>query len=359
MKYSPFRHVDSVFFQHRPIQFTFFVTRRCNARCPFCFYLSRDDETAKSSELTLSEIEKVAASLGDLLWLAFSGGEIFLRPDLVEITKVFYERNRPAIILFPTNGLLTDTIYQSIEEILKECPKSTIVVKLSLDGPARIHDQIRGVDGSFEKTMRTCRQLGVLFDKYSHFDLGINTVFCSINQDYMDETIDLVSGLQMIRTHTISLIRGDVSDQKLKDVDLNKYKAAVKRLENSLKNESAPMYRFFGARLKAAQDILQRKLILRTASRRKQQLPCLAGRLNLVLTEKGDLFPCESFDMKIGNVRDFDGNIMKMMKTNRAADVISEIRKKGCFCTHECYMMTNILFNPACYPALLKEFIQL
>ena len=46
------------------------------------------------------------ASLGQLLWLAFSGGETFLRDDLVEIADVFYKNNRPAIILLPTNGLL-------------------------------------------------------------------------------------------------------------------------------------------------------------------------------------------------------------------------------------------------------------
>ncbi len=359
MNYSPFRHIGSIFFKQRPIQFTFFVTRRCNARCPFCFYLCRDDQTAKLSELTLPEIKQVADSLGDLLWLAFSGGEIFLRSDLVEITRIFYERNRPAIILFPTNGLLSDSICQNIEQILKECPKSTIVVKLSLDGPAAIHDQIRGVEGSFSKTMETCRRLGQLLDRYPRFELGINTVFCRANQDHMDEIIDLVAGLEMIKTHTISLIRGEVAAPGLKDVDLDKYKTAIEKLEMNLKNKNASIYRFAGARLKAAQDILQRRLILQTALQDKQQVSCLAGRLNLVLTEKGDLYPCESFNLKIGNIRDFNGNIKEMLQTETAAKVLEEISRKGCYCTHECYMMTNILFNPTCYPALLKEYLQL
>ena len=32
---------------------------------------------------------------------------------------------------------------------------------------------------------------------------------------------------------------------------------------------------------------------------------------------------------------------------------------KNCYCTHECYFMTNILFNPRLYPALAREYIQL
>ena len=211
--YSPFRHLGSVFWKRKPIQLTFFLTRRCNARCPFCFYLSREGgATTQAEELTLSEIEKVSSSMGKLLWLAFSGGEIFLRTDLVEITKVFYKNNQPATILFPTNALLTGIIYERIEEILKACPRSSIVVKLSLDGPEEVHDAMRGVPGAYRKTLATYEALGGLLDRYSNFDLGINTVFCSENEDYIDQTIDLVSGLEKIRTHTVSLIRGDVSD---------------------------------------------------------------------------------------------------------------------------------------------------
>ena len=160
MTYSPFRHIGSVLWKRSPIQLTFFLTRRCNARCPFCFYLSdRDNSEENLSELSLDEIEKISSSIGRLLLLSFSGGEIFLRDDILEISRVFYERNKPAIILFPTNGLLTDVIREKIEAILKYCNKSTIVVKLSLEGLEYLHDSIRGVKGGFQKTMDTYEAL--------------------------------------------------------------------------------------------------------------------------------------------------------------------------------------------------------
>ncbi len=305
--------------------------------------------------MSLGEIEKISASLGSLLWLAFSGGEIFLRDDIVEITKVFYERNKPAIILFPTNGLLTDVIKDRVEAILRSCRKSTIVVKLSLDGPEILHDRIRGREGSYQKTMRTYRALGDLIDKYRNFDLGINTVFCSENQDAMDEVIGFVNRLDKIKTHTVSLVRGE----GLKEIDIEKYRATIDMLAHNLKTKASSIYRFPGARLKAAQDILQRRLIYETETRKEKLTDCYAGRLNLVLTEGGDLFPCESFTAKMGNVREHDYDIKNILRSERAGKIVASIQDTGCFCSHECYLMTNILFDMRMYPRLLGEYFQL
>ncbi|GBD97228.1 MAG TPA: radical SAM protein [Nitrospirae bacterium] len=360
MPYTPFRHAGSVIRKRKPIQLTFFLTRRCNARCAFCFYIS-DKNLSKENrpELTIDEIKKIAGSTGNLLWLAFSGGEIFLRDDIVEVTEVFYKRNKPAIILFPTNGLLTDVIREKIEAILKQCRNSTIAVKLSLDGLEEMHDSIRGIKGGFRKTMSTYNVLGELLYKYPNFELGINTVFCSANQDNMDEIIEFVSGLDKIRTHTVSLIRGAVSDKTLKDIDAGKYLETIDKLAANLKKKISGTYRFKGAKLKAAQDILQRRMIYETIMQKRQLIPCYAGRLNVVLTETGEVYPCESFTMNLGNVRDNEYDIKKILKKSENQNIIDSIRDAGCFCTHECYLMTNILFNPRLYPKLLKEYLQL
>jgi radical SAM protein with 4Fe4S-binding SPASM domain len=358
MGYSPFRHIGSIFWKGFPVHFTFFVTKRCNQRCSFCFYLSSDIKK-DIKELDLGEIEKISSSMKKLLWLAFSGGEIFLRNDIVEITKIFYENNKPAIILFPTNGLLTSIIYEKIEAILRHCRKSTIVVKLSIDGTEYLHDSLRGLKGSFQKTLETYNVLGELLERYSNFELGINTVFCSANQDNMDELIELVNSMEKIRTHTISLIRGEVSDERLKDIHLERYLETIKKLETALREKRSPIYYFKGARIKAAQDILQRRLIYETLLQKRRLIPCYAGRLNLVLTESGDLYPCESFTMKTGNVRDNEYDIRKTLKTTQAQKVLHFIKNNGCYCTHECYFMTNILFNPFMYPRLFKEYLKL
>jgi MoaA/NifB/PqqE/SkfB family radical SAM enzyme len=336
------------------------VTRRCNANCPFCFYLrSGNAPVAPQPELSFAEIEKVSASLGNLLWLAFSGGEIFLRNDLAEIAGVFYRNNRPAIMLFPTNGLLPELIRDRMETILRSCPQSVIALKLSLDNVGKAHDELRRTPGSFAKTLRAHELVAGLVDQYPNFELGVNTVFCADNQKDMDRIIEYVRGMRNIKTHTISLIRGDLADRHFSDVDTALYQEAVRKLERNLKEGRSPVYRFRGGRIKAAQDILQRRLIHRTMTEQKWIMPCYAGRLNLVLGETGGVFPCELLAESFGNVRDFNCDIGKVMRSEPARKAVRAIRDDKCFCTHECYFMTNILFNPLLYPALLKDYLQL
>jgi len=359
--YSPFRHVGSIFIKSRPIHLTFFITRKCNAKCPFCFYLrSENDQTSSDQELSLDEIRKISLSFGDLLWLAFSGGEIYLRDDLPEISRIFYKNNKPAIMLFPTNGLLPGRIREMTGQILKDCPKSTIAVKLSLDGLHENHDRLRNTPGSFSKTMETYQLLKDLSAAHPNFELGVNTVFCADNQDQMDEIINFVSSMDSIKTHTISLIRGNLSDKDAKNVNPQKYHHAIERLEQNLKKEeSAKIYSFRGARIKAAQDILQRRLISRTSEEQKRLIPCYAGALNVVLEESGEVFPCEILRRRLGNVRDHGYDIQKLLKSDRAKAILNSIKDSQCYCTHECYFMTNILFNPHLYPALAREYLQI
>ncbi len=337
---------------------TVFVTRRCNSRCPFCFYLRSDTTQASTQpELSLDEIGKISTSLGNLLWLAFSGGEVFLRDDLVEIARTFYHNNKPAVMLFPTNGMLPEVIRDKIETIVRSCPKSVVALKLSVDGLGEAHDALRKTPGSFDKTLKTYMAVSELADRYHNFELGINTVFCSENQDNMDEIIDTVRQFKNIGTHTISLVRGNLTDKRYTEVDTDKYCNAVRKLEQNLKEQKSPVYRFRGGRIKAAQDILQRRLIHQTMRVNKRIIPCFAGRLNLVLTESGDVFPCELLTESFGNVRDFGYDMRKVIRTQKADRVRRSIKDNECYCTHECYFMTNILFNLRTYPAFLKEYL--
>lgn len=358
--HSPLRHAPSILWKRKPLQLTFFLTRRCNSKCPFCFYLrSSDSADHGNQELSLDEIRKISRSLGSLLWVAFSGGEIYLRDDLVEISKTFHDANKPAVILFSTNGMLPAVIRSKTERILKECRNSVIAVKVSLDGIGKDHDVVRATPGSFEKTIETYNLLEPLLSEYPHFELGINTVFCSENQDKMDGIIDFVNGMKHIGTHTISLVRGNLSDGRYKKVDSEKYQAAIERLGKNLTSGRAKTYRFAGARIKAAQDILQRKLIHRTVLEQKRIIACYAGRLNVVLTETGEVKPCEMLPGSFGNVRDAGYDIRSVLSSAKAKKEVRSIKQGECFCTHECYFMTNILFNPGLYPRIFQEYVKI
>ncbi len=314
------------------------------------------------SELSLDEIEQIAHSMGNLLWILFSGGEPFLREDIVEISKIFYKNNKPAILTYPTNGLFPDLIKEKTVEILRQCKKSVVVVKLSLDGLGDEHDALRRMPGNFKRLMETYEALGGLLDKYSNLEIGINTLFCSENQYRMTGSngiIEFVRGLNKVRTHTISMVRGDLKAKHYKNIDLRQYDKAIRTLKKNQKGTKEYVYSFKGGTLKAAQDNLQRHFIYQTMFQKRRLVPCYAGRLNLVLTETGVLYPCELFHRQIGNVRDYDYNIKKILQTQQAKEIIKTIKTEGCYCSHECYFTTNILFNPKMFPRLVGEYAKL
>ena len=355
--YSPIRHIPSVFHKRQPVQLTFFVTNRCNAKCPYCFYLQSNNSCSRQvKELELNEIEQISSSMGNLLWLAFSGGEIFLRKDLPEISRIFYRNNKPVYMLYPTNGMMPERIHDHIETILRDCPKSNIVVKLSIDGLYESHDHLRATPGSFAKTIKTYQLLGQLKERYPNLELGVNTVFCAQNQDHIQEIIDYVSAFKYITTHTLSLVRGDLKNKSYQQVDMKKYWYYAELLANRIRNNQSPHYQFSGGKLKIAQDILQRKLIRQTHDQQRRLIPCYAGKVNLVLTENGDIYPCESLSESFGNVRDYNYDLQKIIRNKTGRNIIDKIEKNCCYCTHECYFITNIMLNPLLYPAVLREY---
>lgn len=354
--HSPLWHARSLFLKRGPVHLTFFVTRRCNLRCPFCFYQQARDAPGAAPELTAEEVRRVAGSLGRLLWVAFSGGEPFLREDLAELAGIFHDANRVAFFTLPTNGLLTEVVAERTEEILDRCPESVVVLKLSLDGVGPAHDAVRRAPGAFEKAMRTCQRLAALAERHPRLELGVNTLYCSETQGRMDEIIELVHGLPGVRSHTLTMVRGNLPEARYREVDLAGYREAIRHLESRWRSGGHRRPRFGGARLKAAQDRLQKRLICRTLSERRRVAPCYAGRLSLVLSESGEVRACEERPAEsFGNVREAGYDLGRLLRTERARRIRGQIAAGGCHCSHECNLLTNILFNPAMQPRLLWE----
>ncbi len=138
-----------------------------------------------------------------------------------------------------------------------------------------------------------------------------------------------------------------------------RYQDVAEALDRALRHGFQPRYGFFGARLKSAQDVLQRRIIIATLQLQGRIISCHAGRLNLVLDESGELYPCEEFALRLGNVRDHEFDVRATARSAQARAVLATIQRGECWCTHECYMMTNILFSLRQYPALLAEYLRL
>jgi radical SAM protein with 4Fe4S-binding SPASM domain len=138
------RLISRTVLRHQPLSVHFDLTYRCNERCVHC-YLDHDDH----GELTTAEcltVMKDLASAGTL-FLTFSGGEIFLRPDLYEILAE--ARRLHFDVSLKTNALL---LTEERAARLREFGVRRVQISVYSDIP-EVHDAITKVPGSLQRTL--------------------------------------------------------------------------------------------------------------------------------------------------------------------------------------------------------------
>jgi MoaA/NifB/PqqE/SkfB family radical SAM enzyme len=133
-----------------PIDAVIAITYRCDSRCNMCNIW----RLPKGDELAPEEYRRLPSSLRDI---NITGGEPFLRDDIVEIVRIMDDRcNHPRIVI-STNGFERRRIMHAAPLLMKISGRIGLAV--SLDGIGEKHDEIRGVPGGFDKVLETLRQL--------------------------------------------------------------------------------------------------------------------------------------------------------------------------------------------------------
>lgn len=338
-----------------PVYLTLFVTTTCNLRCRHCFYWQHIN--TKKDELTVDELERIARSLSPLLFLLFGGGEPFLRPDLADLAEIFHRHTRCRFLAITTNGTEGDRIETAVQDILERCPGLGLHVSVSLDDFPEYHDAIRERAGVYAAAVETLDRLKRMSAVHSNLNVGVTMVVSALNQDrglafyrhVRDNlTPDMISP---------QLIRGQPRQTGSLDVDLDVYQQIIDELQRDLNRSRLRGFQnFLMPRISRAYRIIRNERIMQIAHARQYISPCCAGALSAVMYSDGDVYPCEILEEeRIGNIREFQYDFPALWASTRARQVRSQIREEACFCTHECAWTTNILFNPAYYPLLLKR----
>ncbi len=131
-----------------PISGCIEITQRCNNHCVHCYNnLSVGDRQARKAELVLDEYCRILDEIVDAgcLWLLFTGGEIFIRQDFLDIYT--YARRKGLLITLFTNGTL---ISPEIADQLAQSPPFSI--EITIYGRTKAtYESITKIDGSFER----------------------------------------------------------------------------------------------------------------------------------------------------------------------------------------------------------------
>jgi len=133
------------------------VGQRCNLKCVHCYSLSQNREyTGELSSAEGRALIEDLARFGSPVVL-FSGGEPFLRKDLLDLAQLATDLGMRAVI--STNGTL---ISPDMARKLKRIGLSYVGV--SLDGMEETNDRFRGVKGAFQAALRgirNCQEAGI------------------------------------------------------------------------------------------------------------------------------------------------------------------------------------------------------
>ncbi len=364
MDYKRYLKYGSRIFYKRhasPLYFVYFVTDFCNARCKHCL-LQAHEPVQKARELTIDEIERVSASMDDMLFFTPTGGEPFIRRDLPEIVRIFYTNNHALNIGIPTNGSLTGRVVEMTQEMLESCPGVDLHIDVSLDGVGEKHDEIRCFPGLFERAVRTYQELRVLEKHYANFSTCAEITVSPHNQDHLLELYDYLTRKVGVNTVFTLLMRGAPRDPVSTDeLDIGKYEELHTALERDNKARIlSGYYKMPFSDVLNAKRIVRPRIITRTVRERRYQIPCYAGSLGGAMFSEGQVLPCElHVDKVIGNVRDVDYDFKKLWFGPAGEEMRRYVRDTKCFCTYECFLTVNILFNPLVLPRVAKEWAAL
>jgi radical SAM protein with 4Fe4S-binding SPASM domain len=157
-----------------PLQVSLEVTRRCPLECKHCYNnLLMGDLEARNRELSKAEYETILSDLADMgvVWLLFTGGEIFARKDFLEIYAL--AKKKGFLITLFTNGIL---INEKIADYLREYPP--FAIEITLYGRTKqTYEALTQLPGSYERCMRGIQ---LLLDR--GLPLKLKTVATSINK---------------------------------------------------------------------------------------------------------------------------------------------------------------------------------
>ena len=149
------------------------LTTRCNWRCKHC-YLPLYINKGLSRECLYNLFQDLR-KMGTFE-LLFTGGEIFTRPDIIDIIRdareMFFD-----VKLFTNVSLLNENQIKALSE-LNISQVSCTVFSMS----ESIHDQITSVKGSLKRTVNNLH----LLKKYN-IPVEVKQIILTTNQNYIDE----------------------------------------------------------------------------------------------------------------------------------------------------------------------------
>ena len=335
------RVFKSLVFGQVPNYAIVYVDGRCNMHCDFCCHAAMD--ARNSGTVSPSNWGYVFKRAKSLLHLTITGGEPFLRKDLVEIISNIIDKSGVPRVSIKSNGFYIKRIEEYIPILIKKYPNTEFTLSISLDGPKNIHDKVRNFKGAYDKVLETIS----IMEKYrveKNFFLRLASVLTSETKDFLENFLNETDKWP-IDFHEVILIR-DIEDNeqlKLKDIYRNLSEAQQKKSSKNWKNS-------FNGKIF---DKLYKETIKRL-EKDKNHSPCVAGSRFVEIFPDGLVRGCEVeklWDIStLGKVEN-QLDIVDILNSKKSKE-FSKFAK-NCSCTFECANAISTVYDKRNWPSLL------
>jgi len=177
-----------------PMGAVYEATMRCNLHCEFCYVgdlLNIEGEWRE--ELPLEILQRAFPDERGFQ-ISLTGGEIFMRKDIMSVLDLFRDKGYACGYLTTNGTIITDERADALADLAAAGFLKHISV--SIDGPQELHDIARGQKGTFE---RTCAGLKRLQDaarrKGAPLRVSINTTVAHESLAALDQMVDVAEEL--------------------------------------------------------------------------------------------------------------------------------------------------------------------
>lgn len=336
-----------------PVNLTVSVTGRCNSRCRTCAIW--EQPAAAAEELTLAEHERIARSLGRApYWLTISGGEPFLRDDLVAVVTAWGRHTRPKAITLPTNGLLVERIVAGAPAICRALPGTQLILNLSYDGAGAEHDAVRGVPGNAAKVETVLAALQR--DRPANLTLGLGTVISRHNLDGIEALCRRVR--ELAPDSFVAEIAEERVELGTKGKPITPDRA---QFESALLSVVPAMEALNRGRVSRLVRLFRRRYyrhVIEWLLDPRHGLPCFAGYASAQITPTGEVWACCIESDCLGGLREHGFDFKALWRSPGAAAVRARLRARDCRCPLANVYYTNVLCDPTTATGVVVDWLK-
>ena len=280
----------------RPEALSLEVTRRCIARCLMCNIWQAPTDLPELESRDWLEFLK-SPVLSELKELDITGGEPFLRDDLVELLLGIGRLKKTHLphlcsVAITTNGFLTQKILSDVSTVIATLEKAgvTLVFACGMDAVGDVHDHIRNYKGGWAKLHATIEGLKGFREMHPSLVLGIKTTITRHNINELDHVCRYADdqGLFMIISPYILTANryGNLGQEDMlafSSQDLGKLKSFY----------TTPRFQWS----------YYRNELLHFLDSGRMEKPCSAGFNYFFIRSTGELFPCPIINAQLGNIQ--------------------------------------------------------